>query len=392
MLTNAEKCFNYLFSDRTAIDDSAKNPLSDIVRRGYLEGFVCRYPHSIHWELTSACNLRCKHCLYANSNYKAENEFTPDELMNLAHLFVEKLNVIKIAFSGGEIFLRNDFYDVLNYLKSKNVFLVLMTNGILISEEVVNKLDKILNKKNDIIQISLDGITKETYESIRGENTFDKAIRGIKLCTDKGFMVRVSYTVTSKNVHELPMLHEYCKRLGVAYIGLGRFQTYNEFQSYLKPNLEDVVNYTAKFVDSIDGTIKVTISSLKLFDFLNFDEGIKLADNYLKSFNGKPKDDLMCDCHGHFGLRPNGEMYLCADTEIEGLSLGNIREQSFDDIWDNRFSNCFYQKRVDLVCKKCKYLAICGGGCPGKAYNAYKTVNAPDGNCLYGKKLMESEC
>ncbi|MFQ6118984.1 MAG: radical SAM protein, partial [Methanosarcinales archaeon] len=137
---------------------------------------VTSSPIALQLHLTRKCNLNCYYCGADEFRKKEkEQELNTKEWVNLLERLKE-IQVFDVAFSGGEIFLRKDIFEILETaIKCKFPKMRLTTNGTLISDAVAKRL-KSLNFKN--IGISLDG-NKETHEQIRGAGSFTKTIEGI---------------------------------------------------------------------------------------------------------------------------------------------------------------------------------------------------------------------
>ena len=87
----------------------------------------------IQWHLTNKCNLRCEHCY--QDDYSQSSELSLDELKTVA----EKINYTlgkwgkegRIGVTGGEPFLRNDFFNFLEFLEQQSHIkkIGIMSNG-----------------------------------------------------------------------------------------------------------------------------------------------------------------------------------------------------------------------------------------------------------------------
>lgn len=373
-----------------------KQDLLGILSKCGDENYIHKYPYSILWKITTACNLRCKHCLYRfkPESYQAEDNYKIDEIMKLAVFFVEKLNLISFSISGGEPFMQEGIFELLEYLRSKNVYIDIKTNATLITKEIAKKLHNILDMEQTVFQVSLESAIGRVNDKIRGKGCFEKTIEGIRNLTQLGFRVRISCTITTDNVKDICLLYKLCKGLHVSEILLGKFKVCDEKQRYLEPHLDDVFNSVAELLElkGEDKSIAIVIGALTVCDFLNYERGIELMDEYIKTKLAKTITNLACHKHNRFVLNADGKIYLCTDTETEEFCLGSLREKGFDEIWNNRFSNMFFQKRSECVCVKCKYVSVCRGGCPSRAYTTYKDINAPDGTCLYAKRMKLYDC
>jgi MoaA/NifB/PqqE/SkfB family radical SAM enzyme len=200
-----EKCFHYRFSDKQNFES---NEFLNVLARCGDENYIHKYPYSILWKVTTACNLRCKHCLYYSNPelFKTDENFNTEEILEQARL-TEELNIISFSISGGEPFLFDGIFKLLEYLSSRNVFIDIKTNATLITSETANKLSEILNTKQTTIQISLESATKTINDKIRGKGSFEKTLEGIKRLINAGFKVRISCTITSENITEICLFY-----------------------------------------------------------------------------------------------------------------------------------------------------------------------------------------
>ena len=115
-------------------------------------------PIWVGYKVTNRCNLDCIHCWAKNSSYQPKYKEVISAIDKLS-----KNDVYFLGLSGGELFIRKDIFDILKYAKSKKMILELFTNGLLLNDKYIKELNVILDKDKDIIQVSLDGSTKEIY-------------------------------------------------------------------------------------------------------------------------------------------------------------------------------------------------------------------------------------
>lgn len=390
-----ECCFEEIYCPKNIPSTSIDTNLSSVLKTYKDKKFIHYLPHTITWKITSKCNLKCKHCFYYTKSNKlnSKTDFSTKELLETAQFLVEELNIIKFTITGGEPLLRKDIFKLLKYLKSKNVSIDLQTNATIITEKIASKLAKILNPQTDRIQISLEGACEKTHDKIRGKGSFLKTIYGIRQLVKNNFSIKISYTLTSININELSNLYDLCKKLKVKMIALGQLQICSNGQAYLEPKSDDIFIAIANLIKRTNGdeSIYLKLSLLGVYKFLNYKKGRELLDNYLLQNQTSCCQNLLCHSHESININWDGKVYLCTLTERDELCLGDLKKQSFFEIWENRFNNVFFQER-DLkksVCKNCKYVNLCRTGCPAMAYLHYGDINAPHGDCSYGKILME---
>jgi len=169
--------------------------IKGIAHFGVRKPFVPGAPFQVVWDLTYACNLKCKHC-YATAGKSLSDELTTEEALELIDR-LERLGVTIIAFSGGEPLVRKDVFELTRYASEKGIYTAVATNGTLITEETAKKM-----KESGVgyVQISLDGV-KETHEAFRGiKGCFDRTVEGIKNAVKAGLFVNVSMTLRTSTI------------------------------------------------------------------------------------------------------------------------------------------------------------------------------------------------
>ncbi len=134
-------------------------------------------PRKLYIEPTNVCNLRCVHCVH-NGALKRKPSFIDFELYKdivdqISHLRLHT----KLQFTGvGEPFLHKRIFDMIRYAADKGFFTLMNTNATVITEK---NADRLIDSGLDYIHVSLDGVTKETYESIRVGGKFYEVIENI---------------------------------------------------------------------------------------------------------------------------------------------------------------------------------------------------------------------
>ena len=171
-----------------------KKPIQDLFQSRFSNK---RIPLSIGIELTSRCNLNCRHC-YINkpSNDKAafSSELSFKEIDRITNEAL-KLGTLWIQISGGEPLLRDDFLDIYLSLKKKGFLISVLTNGTLISKEHIEVFKKYPPRS---LEISIYGITQKTYEQVtRTKGSLESFQRGFGLCHDNDFDI-ILKTVASR--------------------------------------------------------------------------------------------------------------------------------------------------------------------------------------------------
>ncbi len=360
------------------------------------KGYIFAFPNSIVLKVTEACNLRCKHCFYAEQPefYNKRSELNTTEIKELIDFLVDEINIIFLTLTGGEVFVRKDFLEILNYIKQKYIPVIIQTNGVLIDEIKAKQLGKTLNLKTDSVQISLEGADAESHNKIRGDGTFEKAINAIQLLRKNNIRVQINMTLTTVSAPKIENIFELCRNLNVNWLSIGRLEICSDKQRYLELPTEELMNYSNILLTKAKkiNDIKMDYRALTLFDFLKLPEGKILLDNYINNKDIQISQNKCLTCHHHdkLTISSEGNVFFCSMDESKDAILGNLREQNFYDIWENRFNTPYFQKRdmSTTKCRNCKYIPLCNTGCMASAYKKYGDINCAAAECTYFNEYM----
>lgn len=369
---DAELLFNKILAYHT---NSAPDKLlyRQILKEGVAKFHV---PYYVSWEITAACNLRCKHCCFAGQDYNSANDISENTAISIVEELIN-MDVIKIMLTGGEPLMRPDIFNIIKKLKSHNIILELTSNALLIDNSKAIKLGKLFNPICDYVQVSIDGATEATHELTRGSGTFLKTIESIKNLISNKVNVTINCVITSKNLHEMTELYTLANKLGVKKVTFTR--VFAEYNNNLLPDDNELFDETIKLLKQ---EIPETKVELRLFSIP------ELAAN--KTFNSFAPDTAFSDtnymCHKweKLHIRRDGEVFLCLHSSNQNLfSLGNIKNNSLEKILENRSKNPLFGERfiVDKKCKKCAYVSLCKSGCPANAYLKTGNINNSDPAC-----------
>ncbi len=154
--------------------------------------------------LTYRCNLRCRHCYIGEPE---DSEIPLDRLLKALEEFYE-MQGLRVLFSGGEPLLYRHFKALNEALRDYPLRKVLLTNGILLTEELLSSLNF------HEIQFSIDGL-ETSHDLIRGRGTFQKTLEALKKAKEYGFDISVATMVHRANLEEFEALEEMFHELGV---------------------------------------------------------------------------------------------------------------------------------------------------------------------------------
>ncbi len=117
------------------------------------------------------CNIRCRICHIWEGSWQARDSIMK-EITDLFPYMEE------ICWEGGEVFLMKGFDEILGEgAKHKNLKQIIFTNGLLLTENILAKL----NQGNADIVFSIDAVHKDTYEYIRRGGKFEKLVKNLEM-------------------------------------------------------------------------------------------------------------------------------------------------------------------------------------------------------------------
>ena len=158
--------------------------------------------------VTEGCNLKCITCSYRNP---LPTEMTLQEITTLAHALKE-LGLRRVVYSGGEPLMRRDFPAICGVFGKLGVKQTLLTNGLLLEK----RLDEIAENFSEII-VSVDGPTAAVHDSIRGLESFDRIVKGIRaaLSRTRHWTVSIRTVIQKRNYRNLGDMITFARSLGV---------------------------------------------------------------------------------------------------------------------------------------------------------------------------------
>jgi len=366
-------------------DMNAVKPFKSYILNNAPAGFKFSRPMFAWWNLTSACNYRCIHCLYNDGEYSCKNDLNEEEALRLANELIEDFGIVEIALTGGEIFLRKQLlFEIVKLFKKNNVAVKLMTNASLINNHDIEVLSDILNPYTDSIQISLDGACAETFEKIRLTKDFDKIINNIKKLANANIRIIVAQTVNSINFKETEDLYQLCAKIGVKDFIAGKMLYYNESHKKLLVDDRDYFILAQKLMSNKQKETSLKIGFFKPVDLLNNPDVEKILqeESYQKLLeNYKTPLPRSCNLNDKIFIQSDGKVYMCLEAICEEALMGDFRQNSLMEIWAKKDSNVFFQPRN--TCGECKYNRICNSGCMAKAFRKFGQINMPEKKCKH---------
>lgn len=307
--------------------------IDNIYRKLYKLAHDNVVPINLTIELLTKCNERCKHCYISNFEH---NGLTTDELKNIILEF-RKLGGLNLSFTGGEIFLRNDLFELIKYARSLYLRVFLLTNGSLITDNIAKRL-KNLNVSE--LSISLYSMDEDIHNKVTGlKNSFKKTINGIYFVNKYNIPIVIKTPIMTINKN--------------SYIDVKKFCDKNNYKF-----IASALIFSKSDGCKIPKSLNISGNELKkvLKDIKEY-EPIGQLNNFPEAC-GSLKYTLSVDSIGN--IYPCNSFYY---------KLGNIRQTTLSSVWKSRRLKKIQNiMKTDLKkCNKCD-LRYCCNKCPGLAY------------------------
>jgi MoaA/NifB/PqqE/SkfB family radical SAM enzyme len=266
------------------------------------------------WVITSRCNCFCDFCeLGTNPFYHPEEELTTEQCYKLVDQMAD-MGISIVTFSGGEVFMRKDFLDILAYTKSHGITTGLVTNGYVLPTLSDKQFLKLKENLNSLV-ISVDSPVSEEHDAYRGKSgLLDRIVRGVRSFQERGFdRIAFESIIMESNYHRVPELIEFAHGLKVKKIMFRPVNKRSNFPQVEKGQAKDkyIIHDPDVVVPYIDAAIKKA-KELNIDTDLMFNRDWIIA--YLKNLYNEDGSFF------HDNVIPN---YFCFFPFLSGVVLYN---------------------------------------------------------------------
>lgn len=301
-------------------------------------------PISVQLDLTYRCNERCVHCYL---DHRDHGEMTTAEIKRLLDEMAEA-GVFFLTISGGEIFLRKDFFEILEHAHARTFCIKLKTNGIMIREA---DAARIRDLGVESVQISVYSHRPEIHDAITEvPGSLARSIEAVRFLCAQGIHVVMANVLMVHNARDYAGVKALAAELGAEFI--------------IDPTITPMM-------DGDRSILGLNIDEATLREVFR-NEGLAGNVEELCAVPEAPGDDdlnsLPCSA-GHTAcyVSPYGDVYPCVQFP---LPSGNVRREKFAEIW--RHSPQLNEVRSIRLrdmpsCSQCIHGATCTR-CPGLAY------------------------
>jgi len=290
------------------------------------------YPVSISFEPTTSCNLRCPECPSGLRQFTRPTGMLQNDFFRKTIDEIHRELLYLIFYFQGEPYLNPEFLEMVRYASSKKIYTATSTNAHYLTEEVARKT---VESGLDRLIISIDGTTQDVYQQYRVGGNLEKVLQGARNIVkwkrelnSKTPFVFFQFLVVKPNEHQVNEIKQLAREVGVDEV---RFKTAQVYEYETDPNmLIPTLDKFSRYKKNTDGT---------------YSPKNKLANHCwkLQHANVITWDGLVVPC--------------CFDKDAMH-QLGNLKTQSFKEIWHNdnyrQFRSELMRSRRNIdICANC---------------------------------------
>jgi len=339
-------------------------------------------PTLVSFAVTRECNLKCKHCYSQSIDSPHPQELNTAEAKRLISQIAEA-GAHLLILDGGEPLMRPDVFDLVRHSRSVGLTTVMGTNGTLITTEVAAKL---VEAGIQALAISLDGADKETHDAFRGvEGVWEQMLRGVENVRQAGIPFQIAPTLRHERWGQWGAIADKAKEWGATavevfdYVSVGRGEENPEFEMTVEERRAFVREYIAR--QRADDVMVYRCVALPQL-WVEVEKTVPEEEVLMKFVRSCCAAGIRYCC-----VLYEGTVYPCMVLQEKA---GDVREQSFLDIWQNSevFQVLRDRDRLEGKCGRCDYRYVCGGArC--RVYARTGSLTAEDESCWFTEEELK---
>ena len=284
---------------------------------------------SVQLDVTYRCNERCVHCYLDHNDH---GEMTTAEICGVLDQLAEA-GVFFLTLSGGEVFMRRDFFEIVEHARSLMFCVKIKTNAFMIGKKEARRLRELAVQD---VQVSIYSHQPAVHDAITLlPGSLKRSIAGIRLLRSHGVKVVIANVLMMQNRSDRSGVKQLANQLGAEYT--------------IDPTITPMM----------DGDRSILRLGLDRAELKQVFRDPDLVDDVADFCAPPPQvsddalNDLPCSA-GHTAcyISPYGDVFPCVQFP---LPSGNVRQQKFLDIW--RYSSQLNEVRSITLAD----LPVCSG-------------------------------
>jgi radical SAM protein with 4Fe4S-binding SPASM domain len=348
-----------------------------------VEGFA--RPYVVSWNLTYRCNLACEHCYLdaggapqvGTENFADRSELGTEECFKVIDEIAAFAPECVTILTGGEPLLRRDILEIVRRASERELWVVVGTNGVKITENVAKRLADAGARGLSLSLDALDPDRHDRFRKVRG--AWQNTVEGAGILTRTGLPFIVQTTAGAHNLGELEEIADFAhQRLAAKVWNLyflvptGRGQ----FVSDITPaQYDEVLASLYRIQKKYSGRMLVNAKCAPHYIKTVLENGGSQIRTYSGGAGG-------CPAGTHYmGIRPNGDVTPCPYLPV---FAGSLRNATLADLWTSSslFNDIRQRTSLGGRCGECEMNGHCGG-CRARAYGMTGDVMSEDPLCTH---------
>jgi radical SAM protein with 4Fe4S-binding SPASM domain len=369
-------------------------------------------PYVVSWNLTYRCNLACEHCYLdaggapqvGTENFADRSELGTDECFRVIDEIAAFAPECVTILTGGEPLLRRDILEIVRRAADRELWVVVGTNGVRITENVARRLADAGARGLSLSLDALDPDRHDRFRKVRG--AWRNTVEGAEILNRAGLPFIVQTTAGSHNIDELDAIADFAyERLAAKVWNLyflvptGRGQ----FVSDITPaQYDEVLASLYRIQGKYQGRMLVNAKCAPHYIKTVLENALRQSSGQaLRQGSGQARrpgsDEGSTDTHPirtysggaggcpagthYMGIRPNGDVTPCPYLPV---FAGSLRQTSLTDLWTSSELFTGIRQRTSLGgrCGECEMNGHCGG-CRARAYGMTGDLMAEDPLCTH---------
>ncbi len=321
-------------------------------------------PYTLEINPTNRCNLKCGYCWQQNfEDIDKKDKLSKEKLLNIVKE-AAKLGVKEIRIPGsGEPLIRKDILDIMEEIKRNKIYALLITNGILLDKE---KINRIIDMNWDCLTFSFDSSNKEINDYFRGKGSFDILKKNLLLLKkikeekeSKLPLVRFNIVITNKNYETLADIIKFAKDVSCEDVEFQPLTVWSKNSERFKLTGNQLAEFKSMIL-AIKSLAEKNNIYTNIDNFLDTDVVEKAAGEMDELMNKQKEENrfLELPCFEpwyNMIILPEGKVTACS---IAGSSNGDsIMKNSLKEVWlGDYYENlrkALLDKKLPDYCKRC---------------------------------------
>jgi radical SAM protein with 4Fe4S-binding SPASM domain len=321
--------------------------------------------------VTRRCNLRCTHCFLGEDTQR-------DDTLDVADLarFLEQgrryiAKNVNFAILGGEPLLAKEKSLAIAEVASRwGGEATVSTNGLLIDAGFAQKAKDL----GLLVQVSLEGPMPDINDPVRGKGSFDRAVKGARVLVENGTHSILSMVVQERNFDHIEAFYDLSMELGtdeVRFIPLNIMGRAKETGLQPVPSAQMVRRLGQLMADRSEARERMTR------DYFSILMSVCSLSNR-RPYCGTGLKTILVDS--------DGEVYPCPNHHFPEFRCGNVRDDTFKEVWLGspvlkRVRSTYDLENINEECSACAFRHWCMGGCRGETYENTGDMSARSVRC-----------